>query len=192
MLRRFVQRVVQLFVAPNETFDEIAEEATSVDRLIAFTLVPLAFLGPIATWIGMHHFDKTWDAAHGYLVPPEAIFAAGATTLFATIVSILVLAGIFVLIAPMYGSSRDYRSALKVSTWGAVPVLLASATLVLPVMVMLTVVALLHTLYLYWVGVGRVLGVPAGDQTEFVGISLTLLAGLSTLAGAAASSTGLF
>ena len=87
-------------------------------------------------------------------MPPEAIFAAGATTLFATIVSILVLAGIFVLIAPMYGSSRDYRSALKVSTWGAVPVLLASATLVLPVMVMLTVVALLHTLYLYWVGVG--------------------------------------
>lgn len=192
MFQRFAQRVRLLITSPSEAFDEIAEEPTSVDALVIRTLVPLALLGPIATGIGMRNFDRSWDAAHGYLVPPEQIFAASAATLFATIASVLVLAGIFVLIAPMYKIGRDYRGALKVATWGAVPVLLASATLVLPVFVMLTVVAVLHTLYLYWVGVGRILGVAAGDRTEFVGISLTLLVGISTLAGAAASSIGLF
>jgi len=46
--------------------------------------------------------------------------------------------------------------------------------------------------YLYWIGVGRVLNVSAGAQSEFVGISMTLLGAASTLGGAFASSLGLF
>ena len=84
----------------------------------------------------MKTFDRGWDPVAGYLVPPEAIYSAGATTLLGTILSIFALAGIFKLIAPMYGSSRDYVSALKVATFGAVPVLLAGATLLMPAMVM--------------------------------------------------------
>jgi hypothetical protein len=49
-----------------------------------------------------------------------------------------------------------------------------------------------YSLYLYWLGVGRVLNVAAGSQSEFIGISLTLLGGVSTLLGACASSVGLF
>jgi hypothetical protein len=123
---------------------------------------------------------------------PQDIFTAGATTLFASIVSVFALAGIFVLIAPLYGSSRDYRKALEVATHGAVPVLVAGALLILPVMVMISVVALCHTLYLYWIGVRRVLDVPEEARTEFIGISLTMLGGLSSILGAALSSAGLF
>ena len=125
-------------------------------------------------------------------MPEDHIWAAGAATLFATIVSIFALAAIFVLIAPMYGSSRHYPSALKVSTYGAVPVLVAGATLVLPVMAMVTVVALCHTMFNYWLGVRHVLAVPEGERTEFVGISLVMLGGASSIAGAALSHVGLF
>ncbi|MFO1281722.1 MAG: Yip1 family protein [Burkholderiales bacterium] len=186
-----VHRVVSLFVHPDEAWEEIAREPASIDALTARYIVPFALLAPIATVVGMRVFDATWDPARGYRVPPEAIYAAGATTLFATIVSIFLLAAIFWLIAPMYGVGRDYPSALKVATYGAVPVLLAGATLFIPVMVMVSVVALCHTLYLYWLGVGRVLNVRPDEQTEFVGIALTLLGGVSTLAGAAVSSIGL-
>jgi hypothetical protein len=151
-----------------------------------------ALLAPVATVIGMKIFDASWDPAHGYLVAPDAIWSAGVATLFATIASIFLLAGIFVLIAPMYGSSRHYPSALKVSTYGAVPVLVAGALLFLPVMVMISVVALGHTLFLYWIGVRRVLAVPEEARTEFIGISLTMLGGLSSIIGAALSSAGIF
>lgn len=191
-MRDVVQRVLRLILSPSEAWDEIASEPASVDVLIRRYIVPLALLAPIAGVVGMSTFDRDWDPRHGYLVPPEAIWSAGITTLFASIVSIFVLAGIFVMIAPMYGSSRHYPSALKVATYGAVPVLVAGSLLFLPVMVVVSVVALCHTLYLYWIGVRRVLAVPDEARTEFVGVSLTMLGGLSTLLGSALSSIGLF
>jgi hypothetical protein len=105
---------------------------------------------------------------------------------------VFALAGIFVLIAPMYGSSRNYRDALKVATFGAVPVMLAGATLLLPVMAIIGVVALVHSLFLFWLGAKEVLHVRRGEQAEFVGISMLLLSAASGIAGAAASALGLF
>ena len=187
-----LRRIVHLIVRPADEWDAIARETMGVDALIRGYILPLSLLAPIATIIGMHTFNASWDPLAGYLVADEDIFAAGMTTLFGTIASIFVLAGIFRMIAPMYGSSRSYTAALKVATFGAIPVLLAGATLFIPVMVIVSVVALCHTLYLYWVGVGRVLDVEPGFKSEFVGISMTLLGGSQTLIGAAASSFGMF
>lgn len=181
-----------LIVNPGDAWDAIAREPIGVDTLISRYIVPLCLLAPIATLIGMTTFNAEWDPASGYVVPEHEIYSASATTLFGSILSIFALAGIFWLIAPMYRCARDYRAALKVATFGAIPVLLAGVTLVLPVLIMVPVVALCHTLYLYWVGVGRVLNVAPGAQTEFIGISITLLGGASTLAGGCASGLGLF
>ena len=63
---------------------------------------------------------------------------------------------------------------------------------VLPVMALVGLVGLSHTLFLYWLGVHKVLRVPPRHQAEFVGIALVLLILASTLGGAAASSLGLF
>lgn len=187
-----LRRITSLFVRPDEEWQAIAREPIGVDSLIRGYILPLSLLTPAATAIGMSTFDASWDPTAGYLVPPDQIFAAASTTLFGTIVSIFVLAGIFKLIAPMYDSSPTYGAALKVATFGAIPVLLAGATLVIPAMVIVSGVAMCHTLYLYWIGVGRVLAVSPGAKSEFVGISMTLLGGLSTLIGAMASSIGLF
>jgi hypothetical protein len=64
--------------------------------------------------------------------------------------------------------------------------------LIVPVLVIVSVVALCHTLYLYWLGAHHVLGVEAGAQAEFIGVSMTMLGGASALLGAGASSLGLF
>ena len=186
------RRIYLLFFHPRAEWDEIAREPIGVDALIRGYILPLSLIPPISTVIGMRTFDASWDAVAGYQVPPAEIYAAGATTLFGSIGSIFLLAAIFRLIAPLYGSSRDYVAALKVATFGAIPVLLAGAVLVVPVLVIVSVVALCHTLYLYWLGVRHVLGVAPDAQAEFVGISLTMLGGASTLLGAFASSIGLF
>jgi hypothetical protein len=186
-----VRRIVYLTFRPAAEWDRIAREATSVDALLRRYILPLAFLPALATTIGMLTFDRDWDPVHGYLVPHGEIFAAGTTTFFAIVGSIFLLAAIFALIAPMFGCTRDYLAALKVATYGATPVLVAGATLVLPAMSIVALVGTCHTLFLYWVGVRRVLQVPAGGGAEFVGISMVLLAFTSVLAGAAASAVGL-
>jgi hypothetical protein len=186
-----LRRAVRLLVRPRAEWERIAGETTTVDTLLRRYILPLAALAPIATFIGMRTFDRAWDPVHGYLVPTEDIFAAAAATYFASIASIFALAGIFVLIAPMFRCPRDFPAALKVATYGAIPVLLAGATLVLPVMAIVGVVALCHTLFLMWLGADRVLHVPDGARAEFIGISIVLLAFASALAGALASGIGL-
>jgi hypothetical protein len=186
-----LRRIVYMIVRPSQEWDVIAAEKTTVDALLRRYILPLSLLAPIATTIGMVEFDASWDPLHGYLVPHEQIFAAVATTFFASIGTLFALAAIWVALAPMYGSSRDYLSALKVSVYGAIPVLLAGATLVLPAMIVVGMAGLCHTVFLYWVGARRVLAVKSEYQTEFIGVSMVLLALASVITGAAASSIGL-
>ena len=190
-LMETLRRIVYLIFRPAAEWDAIASEKTSVDVLLRRYILPLALLAPVASVIGMKTFDRDWDPEHGYLVPADQILAAGVATYFATVGSILMLAAIFALLAPMFGGLRDYVAALKVATYGAIPVLLAGATLLLPAMAIVGIVGLCHTLFLFWIGVRRVLNVPAGAQAEFVGISLLLLTFVSILAGAAVSAIGL-
>ena len=190
-LMETLRRIVFLVFRPSAEWDRIAKEETSVDALLRRYILPLALLAPIATVIGMKTFDRDWDPVHGYLVSPDRILATGATTYVAIVGSIFVLAAIFVVVAPMFGGTRDYLAALRVATYGAIPVLLASATMVLPVMAIIGLVGLCHTLFLLWLGAGRVLNVPAGEGAEFIGISIVLLVFASTLVGAAAGAIGL-
>jgi hypothetical protein len=187
-----LRRMYLLLFYPRAEWDEIARETIRVDTLVRSYILPLSLIPPIATVIGMKTFDASWNPAAGYQVPPDEIYAAGVATLFGSIGSIFLLAAIFRLIAPMYGSSRDFVAALKVATFGAIPVLVAGVVLIVPVLVIVSVVALCHTLYLYWLGAHHVLGVEAGAQAEFIGVSMTMLGGASALLGAGASSLGLF
>ena len=187
-----LRRIARLLLRPAEEWDRIADEKTSVVALLRDYILPLALLAPIATVIGMKVFDRAWDPVHGYLVPSDRILATGAMTYLAIVGSIFVLAAIFVVLAPMYGGARDYLSALKVAAYGAIPVLLAGAALLLPVLAIVGLVGLCHTLFLLWAGARHVLKVPAGDGAEFIGISIVLMTLVSILAGAVVSAFGLF
>lgn len=187
-----LDRIVRIVLHPRTEWELIASEETSIDALLRRYIVPLSLLAPVATSIGMRVFDSTWDYDRGYRVPVADIFSAAATTLFASIASVFALAGIFVLLAPFYGSTRDYRVALQVATYGAIPVMLAGATLVLPVMALIALIGFAHSLYLYWLGARHVLHVRGNEQAEFVGISILILSVTSTVVGAIASHLGFF
>ena len=186
-----LHRIVAIVMHPNAEWDRVAGEGMSIGMLLRRFIVPLALLAPISTYIGIRFFNVDWDVDMGFLVPAKNAFATATTTFFAVVASVFALAGIFVLIAPLYGSSRDYRVALKVATFGAVPTMLAGALLVLPVMALVGLVGLSHSLYLYWLGARKVLQVAPADQAEFIGIAIVLLMAVSTLGGAALSSLGI-
>ena len=73
----------------------------------------------------------------------------------------------------------------------AIPVLLAGAFLVLPVMVMLTLVAGMHSLFLYNGGLRKILGVGASEAPMLLSVAMVGF-GLAAMAlGAIAASIGL-
>ena len=70
------------------------------------------------------------------------------------------------------------------------PLLLSGVTLVLPAMIVVSMVALCHTLFLYYVGSAAVLQIRK-DQAEFIGVSLLLLTFVSMMGGMMAAAIGL-
>jgi hypothetical protein len=147
-------------------------------------LLPLALLAPVATVIGMSMFDRNWDPVHGFLVRPEWIFPIGAATYAGIVGSVILLAAILSVIAPLFGGVRDFSKALAVATYGSVPVLLAGAFMILPVMALVGLVALGHSLHLMWLGARRLLQVPGRAGAEFIGVCIVVMAVLSIFVGA--------
>lgn len=185
-------RIGRLLVCPSSEWDLIAAEQTAPAIVLRVYVLPLALLAPIATVLGMKFFGRDWSPVHGYLVPADRILATGATTYVAIVISIPMLALVFSMLAPMLGGKSDYKSALALAAYGAIPLMLAGATLLLPAMATVCLVALCHSLYLFWLGSGRLLNVSPGKGAEFVCISMVLFGLLSALAGAAASALGMF
>ncbi len=182
-----LRRLSGLLRHPRAEMRIIAAESTSISQLVLRYIIPFALLAPLAGMLGMTYFDGRWNADLGYVVPPKDIYAAGATTLLASIGSVFALGGIFAALAPLYGSPRDFRSALKLATYGALPVMVSGGLLVLPMLAILGLAGLSYSLYLFWLGAHEVLGVRSSQQAEFVGIAMVLLVVASTIAGAAVS-----
>jgi hypothetical protein len=103
------------------------------------------------------------------------------------------LALIFHFLAPVESHVRNsFADALKVAAFGSIPVLLAGAFLVLPAMVMLTLVAAVHSLFLYNTGLKKVLRVPETESVMLVAIAIVMLCVSSAAIGAMASMLGVF
>lgn len=185
-----LRRIVYLVFRPSAEWTLIASEETNVDELLRRYILPLSIPAPVATYIGMKFFDREWDLDHGYLVPGDQIFTTAAITFFAIIGSIFMLGGIFCAVAPFYRSKPDYVAGLKVAAYGAMPLLLSGGMLVFPDMVVVSMVALCHTVFLYYVGASTVLGVRA-EQEEFICISFVLLSLGSMIVGAAIAVVGI-
>jgi len=186
-----VHRIVDLLLRPAAAWDRIAREPASVDEILRRYLLPLALLTPVSMVVGMIAFDRSWNPLYGYQVPREHIFASGAQTFVLILGIVIGLAGIFTLIVPLFGATRSYRRSMQVATYGAIPVLLAGGTLLLPMMAVLALLPVGYTVVLYWMGARRVLGVSRGVETEFLAVSFVLLCVAATLAGAAAKFLGL-
>lgn len=185
-----LRRIVYLVFRPSAEWTRIAGEEDDVETLLSRYIIPLSLPTALATYIGMKVFDRDWDVDHGYLVPNELIFSTAAVTFFALVGSILLLGGIFARIAPLYRAHPTYVDGLKVATYGATPLLVTGAGLVLPDMVVVAMVGLCHSLFLIYVGAGKVLHV-RHEREEFICISFVLLALGSMIFGAAAATVGM-
>lgn len=186
-----INRIVGIIMRPGKEWEVISRETTRVGALSLKVIVPLCLIPAVATVIGMTFFDSGWDALHGYALPKEKILGVGAANFAFALATVFMLALIFHFLAPVESHVRNsFADALKVAAFGSIPVLLAGVFLVLPVMVMLTLVAAVHSLFLYNVGLKKVLRVPETESAMLLAIAIIMLCAASAVIGAVASKLG--
>jgi hypothetical protein len=147
-------------------------------------VLPLSLLPALAWPVG--------QASSGRL--PYALAALGgsfAATLGFVIASILALAaGLFVL-SPAFAGPRHWGRSFAVAAYAATPILLSGALLFLPVLIIASLVAGLHSCALCYIGVQRMLGCREAEAASFVAAASMFALVASVLLGGLCSAAGL-
>lgn len=186
-----MKHIVAILVRPGAAWAAIARERMTAAGLLA-TILPLCLLPAIATVVGMSAFGSDWDPLHGYRAGGTGLMGIGAANFLFPAITILLLASILHWLAVPDGKTRPrFIEAFKVAAFGAVPLLLSGALLILPVMVIATMVAGMHSLFLLHQGMQKVLGVRSEDATMMLGMCVILLSVTAGALGALASAVGL-
>lgn len=117
---------------------------------------------------------------------PDAVRLArsGVVAYLGIFFSVLMLAASLYLLAPLFIASRNWARSLQVAAYSSAPLLLAGFVLIVPSLVLCTLVAAMHSFYLQYLGVFRILGAREDESAEYVALGFVLLIALSALLGA--------
>ncbi len=196
-MRRFIVRAVNVMLRPDSEWAAIARERHSWAALCC-NLVPLALVAPLAysggLVLGGDGAMRAFADAHATL--RFALLAAGGGFL-ASLLSVFALAAATWLVAPLFAGRRSFGDACRVVIYAGTPVWLSGIILIAPVnrfplLVVIILVAIMHSTFLFYLGVHHVLSVPRRDAAESTAIIMAAGILLSTVAGYYASAAGLF
>jgi Yip1 domain len=197
-VRKRLRRAANLILRPDGEWDAIARDAAGLRAEFFGYLLPLAAISPLAhgtrVLLGgdgaIRRFAEFGEALH-------YVCWSAAGGLIGSLLSVLMLALAIFLLAPLYGGQRSYGNAVRVVMYAGTPVWLAGVVLLapltkFPLLVIIILLALMHGLFLFYLGLYKVMKVPQRDAAECTAI--VLMAGIlfSTVAGYCASAAGLF
>lgn len=187
-----LNRIKGIMLHPEAEWDAVARDKPGFTVLLRSFLLPLALLAPISTIIGMLYFDTGWNAEYGYsLLRDRAPVIAVATYAF-EIASVYLLALVFHVLARTEGRTPSLLSSFQVAALGSIPLLLSGATLFIPFNIIFSMIAMLYSFYLYYLGVVRLIGIRPPDATMFVGVAMICMLLLSGFMGGFASMIGIY
>ena len=191
-------RVVNIIVDPAAEWTAIAREREPCPRIFWRYLVPLSLISPLAFSAGvliggegaLRRFadsEATWRFA--------LLAAVGAFV--AALVSVATTSLVTRALMPVYLGRRDLADAFRVVAYASTPVWVAGIVLAaplqrFPLLVIIVLVALMHALYLFYLGLHHVVKVPRRDAAECAAVVVVASLVASTVLGYFGSAAGLF
>jgi len=165
-----VARVKAILLQPKLEWPVIAVEPTSANSLFFNYAVPLAAIGPVCTFLhnqifGYGVFGFSW---HPSLIGSLASLVA---TYILSLVGLFVLALIANFLAPKFDGVADRQAALKLVIYGATASYIAGFANLLPGLGILALLGL-YSFYLFYVGAGPLLKVPAEKALSFTAVTV--------------------
>ena len=185
-----LNRIRGMMLNPVAEWDAVARDMPGTRLLLRNFLLPLSLLAPMATIIGILVFDTNWNPAYGYSTLRDRAPAIALATFAFEIASVFLLAAILYLLARTERRSPSFLVTLQVAVFGSIPVLLSGATLVIPFNVVFTMVAMLYSSYLYYLGAARLIGIRPADSAMLIGVAMICMLALSSVLGGIASALG--
>lgn len=148
-----VTRAKNMILSPAAEWPVVAAEPASVGSLYQGYIVPLSAIPPVATFIGSLAFFH---------------IGFGGALLMAIVSYVLGLIGTYVVawiagkLAPMFGGTDHLESGLKLVAYGSTAAWVGGIFHIIPALGILSLLAAIYGIYIYYTGVTPVMNVPSG------------------------------
>ena len=178
-MKKIIERVKEIVLKPRETWETIATEEATITGLFKEYLLLLAAVPAVASFIGY------WII--GYRIPFRFGFGGVIRLSFAealmnsVIWYLLMVAGVWLagkvisFLAPKFDAAHDDIKGFKVAVYSYSPYLAAGVLLIIPSLAVLTTLAGLYGLYLLYIGLPVVMGVPKEKSLAYTIVVIVVL-----------------
>lgn len=164
-----VDRAKNIILKPKDEWTVIDQEDTSVATLVATYLLPLALIPAVAAFIGYGVIGV------GFFGPILSWGIKMAIISFiSTIVGVYISAMIIDMLAPNFGSIRDFRKSMQLVVYAFTPVMLAGVFTAIPALGILGIFGL-YGLYLLYAGIKPMMKTPDDKVTVYFVVSLLVI-----------------
>jgi hypothetical protein len=197
-MQKLLTRAVNIIVRPDAEWAAIALERGQWWRVWWRYLAPLALISPLAFGGGvllggegaLRYFSDDGTALLFALLAAAGGFITALAAVTATALATR-------LVMPLYRGRRDFGAAFRLVAYAGTPVWLSGIVLLaplqrFPLLVIVILIGLMHSLYLFYLGLHYVAKVPRGDAAECAAIVTVASVLLSSVIGYFGSAAGLF
>lgn len=179
-----IERAKNIIIKPKDEWVVIEQETTSVQQLVVTYLVPLALIPAIAAFIRYGFFGigmGLGGASMAWGVKQAVV------SFISPVLSAFLAAFVIDLLAPSFGSVKDFRRSMQLVVYSYTPMLIAGVFQIIPALSILGIVGL-YGLYLLYLGIAPMMKTPQDKVTGYFIVSLIVLIGISLVLGAVLAS----
>lgn len=159
-------RVKSILLQPAQEWRKIAAESTDVGALLSDYAGPLSAISALCGWIGGS------IVGYGFVrVGLVRGFVNAVVTWVFGLVGCWLAAMVIERLAPTFGSRGNTAQALKLVVYAATPVWIAGVLRLIPPLTVLSLIAALYGLYLFYIGLPAVMHTPADKVIPYMAVS---------------------
>lgn len=166
-----VERVKAILLKPKETWPEIAGEAATPGDIITRYAIPLALIGPVASFIGGQLFG-----INAIIATYKPGLMAGLTTAILSfimaIIGLIVMALVVDFLAPKFEGQAGRTQAFKLCAYSLTAGWVAGIFGLIPSLGILGLLAAIYGIYLFYLGATPVMKVPEAKAGGFTAVTI--------------------
>ena len=165
-----IDRVKNIIVTPNKEWDVITTEQPDAGKIITGYVLPLAGLAAIAAFIGygLIGFNMLGFRVSGV---NWGLYQA-LTILISAIVSVYITALVVDLLAPSFGSEKNFNRSVQLVAYSFTPMWIGGLLSIFPPIAMIGGLFGLYGLYLLYLGIPKLKNTPADKHIGYFVVTL--------------------
>lgn len=166
-----VDRVKGILLKPQQEWQTISGETTTIPELYKAYIIILAAIGPVASVIGMSIVGISSPFAGSFRIPITTSIASAVVHYILTLAGVYVLALIIDALAPTFLGKKNINQAFKVAAYSYTPAWLVGIFAIIPALSILGILGL-YGLYLLYLGLPVLMKSP---QEKSVGYTVAVI-----------------